>query len=92
MHKGDFIKCVEVSCNNTDVYCNSYGCYIKKGVIWIKSTEIVTLKNTCGYMYESWKDAESGNKKSTPIDVITITLSNGKELDVLNTEEFDMLA
>lgn len=93
MHKGDFIKCVQVSCNDTDVNCNSYGYYIKRGIIWIKSTEIVTLKNIFAVkMYESWKDAKSENSKFTPVDVINITLSNGKELDVLNTEEFDMFA
>ena len=58
--------------------------------IWVKSTEIVTLEYNDGYVYNSWKDADSGTTKPDFTRIVHLTLSNGKELNVLNTEEFDL--
>lgn len=89
MHKGEYIRCIRLSYgNNPD--STYYGKYAKYGAIWVKSTEIVTLEYNDGYVYNSWKDADSGTTKPDFTRIVHLTLSNGKELNVLNTEEFDL--
>lgn len=89
MHKGEYIRCIRLSYdNNPDSTC--YGKYAKCGAIWVKSTEIVTLEYNDEYVYNSWKDADSGTTKPDFTRIVHLTLSNGKELNVLNTEEFDL--
>ena len=89
MHKGEYIRCIRLSYgNNPD--STYYGKYAKYGAIWVKSTEIITLEYNDEYVYNSWKDADSGTIKPDFTRIVHLTLSNGKELNVLNTEEFDL--
>lgn len=89
MHKGEYIRCISLSYDN-NFNSTDYGNYVKHGAIWVKSTEIVTLEYNDGYVYNSCKDAYSRTTEPDFTRIVRLTLSNGKELNVLNTEEFDL--
>lgn len=80
MHRDGFIKCVELG--HMD-YGNRKG-FAKVGVIWIKSSEIVTVDiRTDREIHDNWED-----DKFVFGDVIRLLLANGESLNVLYNESF----
>lgn len=88
LSKDGFIRCVQVRYNNV-TGSKTYGKHVKTTVIWIRSSEIATVKSYDDVdVYECWQDAESENVKPLPVTVINLILTNGKELDVIYNDEF----